>query len=71
MSKWEVLVLTVRYGEGDRVKSVRRDGILIFSQENISVLNRYLDDLHSKGWELDKISQRGWGDIHLFKRKVD
>lgn len=68
MSKWEFLILTVMYGDGNEIKSVRCNGKQIFSQEPLSVLLRYTDDLKSKGWQLAKVTPKEWGEIQNFKQ---
>ena len=71
MSKWELLILTLMYEDDDLIKSVRRNGKKIFSQEKMSVLLRYMDDPKSEGWELAKVTAQEWGEIHEFIRKKD
>lgn len=69
MSNWEFLILTVRYGNDDRVKSVRRNGRKIFSDVDQSVLARFMNSLESEGWELAKVTPEEWGEIRELKRR--
>lgn len=70
MQEWDYLMLTIIYGDNEKVDSVYRDGRVIYVGVSWSMIMEYIDGLKLMQWEIIHVVPMGWGESYHFRRRI-